>query len=179
LVSLVIDEIKKDSSLAGRVVDLGSGSGCIAISLATEQSSLQVTAVENSAASLTWLKRNIEQLAPSVRLIPEGVDEACFGEIFDVVVANPPYIPIGQELPVEVRKEPASALFGGDSQGLAIPLLFISAASRMLRYGGLFAMEHHETQGEAIAELLAGDFELIRTIKDLTGRVRFTTARKK
>ena len=81
-------------------------------------------------------------------------------------------------LPVEVRKEPESALFGGDKAGIAIPAAFLTAATRLLKVGGFLAVEHHETQGDLIADLLAAKFSEIKTIKDLTGRVRFTTARK-
>ena len=179
LVSIVLTEIKEHpASQKLSVIDLGSGSGCIAISLATERDTLGVTAVENSVDALSWLHKNVETLAPRVRIVEGSVTGACKGETFDLVVANPPYIPNQQEIPVEVRKEPAVALFGGDGQGLAIPALFISAATRLLRTGGFFAMEHDETQGSAIASLLSTDYEDIKLINDLTGRPRFTTARK-
>ena len=160
------------------VIDLGSGSGCIAIALATECSSLSLTAVENSGEALPWLRKNVADLAPGIRVIESDVADACVGEKFDVVVANPPYIPAGQTLPVEVRKEPASALFGGGLDGIAIPALFIAAAIRLLNTGGFLAVEHDETQGAAIAELLATDFGDINLVVDLTGRPRFTTAKK-
>jgi len=178
LVSLVLEAIDQNSSQKLKVVDLGSGSGCVAISLATERKSLEVTAVEKSQEAFEWLEKNIAALAPDVRAVKGDVATACIGETFDVVVANPPYIPTDQQLPVEVRKEPAEALFGGDKSGSAIPLIFIEAATRLLKTSGFLALEHHESQGEMIAEFLATQFHEVRTIKDLTGRVRFTTARK-
>lgn len=175
LVSLVLGKISgKKLSL----IDLGSGSGCIAISLATESKSLAVTAVENSKEALPWLYKNVATLAPTVRVIESDVTDACLGETFDIVVANPPYIPAGQLLPVEVRKEPAVALFGGGLDGTQLPAKFIAAASRFLNPGGLLALEHDETQGTAIAKLLAKDFLEINLVVDLTGRPRFTTAKK-
>ena len=176
LVSIVLEALKDlpESS----VVDLGSGSGCIAISLATERSGFKVTAVENSKSALVWLHKNVQELAPQVSVIEAGVQTACKGQLFDLVVANPPYIPVGEALPVEVRKEPFEALFGGSLDGVQIPEQFIRAAIRLLKNGGLLAMEHHQTQAAAISDLLASEFGEIATINDLNGRPRFTTARK-
>lgn len=180
LVSIVLAEIKERSTMQKlKVVDLGSGSGCIAISLATERADVSVTAVENSIEALSWLHKNVATLAPRVRVVESSVATACKGESFDLVVANPPYIPNQQTLPMEVRKEPAVALFGGDLQGMAIPALFISAATRLLKPGGFLAMEHDQTQAEAIASLLNPAYEEIKLVNDLTGRPRFTTARKR
>ena len=178
LVSLVLEEVDKSGSQPQTLIDLGSGSGCIAISLASERKNLAVTAVENSKDAFAWLEKNIATLAPQVRVVLESAESACKGETFDYVVANPPYIPVGQPLPVEVRKEPESALFGGDKAGMTIPAAFLAAATRLLKSGGFLAIEHHETQGALIADLLAAKYTDINTIKDLTGRVRFTTARK-
>jgi len=178
LVSLVLEEVDRSDKPHLSVIDLGSGSGCIAISLATERKNLRVTAVENSAEAFTWLSKNVSALAPEVRIIQSDAQDACPNEKFEIVVANPPYIPVGQSLPAEVRKEPTDALFGGDKSGLAIPAAFIQASGRLLNSGGFLALEHHETQGAAIAELLSPDFVDIQTINDLTGRIRFTTARK-
>lgn len=176
LVSLVLGEVSgKKLSL----IDLGSGSGCIAISLATESKSLVVTAVENSKEALPWLQKNVAALSPTVRVIETDVAAACPGEKFDIVVANPPYIPIGQILPIEVRKEPAVALFGGGSDGTQLPAKFIVAASRLLTPGGFLALEHDETQGASIEKLLTKDFLEINLVVDLTGRPRFTTARRR
>ena len=160
-------------------IDLGSGSGCIAISLAAEAADLGVTAVENSAEALPWLHKNVETLAPQVRIIEDSVVSACQGELFDLVVSNPPYVPNAQDLPVEVRKEPAVALFGGDAQGITIPALFIAAATRLLKPSGFFAMEHDQTQGDAISALLSPEYAEIKLVNDLTGRPRFTVAKKR
>ncbi len=180
LVSLALTEIKERQSKSElSAIDLGAGSGCIAVSLASESKDLKVTAVENSAEALIWLHINVSTLAPGVRIIEGNVESACKGEAFDLVVANPPYIPNRQALPVEVRKEPAVALFGGDATGMAIPALFITSATRLLKSRGFLAIEHDPTQGEAIAEFLGLKFEEIKLVNDLTGRPRFTTARKR
>ena len=179
LAALVLEEIDRRSPAKSKVVDLGSGSGCIAISIASERAGSEVTAVENSPEAIEWLAKNVASLAPRVRVVAGGVADACRGEKFEIVVANPPYIPTGENLPAEVRKEPATALFGGDSTGMAVPEQFIAAADRLLASGGFLAMEHHETQGAAIAKSLATNFDEITLVKDLTGRPRFTTARKR
>ena len=180
LVALVLAEIQEHPPTQKlSVIDLGSGSGCVAISLASESADLSVTAVENSADALSWLQKNVATLAPQVRIVEASVVTACNGELFDVVVSNPPYVPNAQELPVEVRKEPAVALFGGDAQGMATPALFISAATRLLKTGGFFAMEHDQAQGAAVANLLGFEYEEIKLVNDLTGRPRFTVAKKR
>ena len=180
LVALVLAEIQEQPPTQKlNVIDLGSGSGCVAISLATERVELSVTAVENSEDALPWLHKNVETLAPQVRIVADSVVIACQGELFDLVVSNPPYVPNAQDLPVEVRKEPAVALFGGDAQGITIPALFIAAATRLLKPGGFFAMEHDQTQGDAIAALLSADYQDIKLVNDLTGRPRFTVAKKR
>ena len=175
LVTLVLGNMTSSRST---VVDLGSGSGCIAISLATESKGLKVTAVENSSDALIWLKKNVSAMAPKIRIVEGDVQEACLGETFDIVVANPPYVPTSQALPAEVRKEPSVALFGGSADGMAIPAQFILAATRLLKSGGLLVLEHDQSQGAVIASLLETNFTKISLTADLTGRPRFTTARK-
>jgi release factor glutamine methyltransferase len=93
----------------------------------------------------------------------------------DVVIANPPYIPNSQVLPRDVAEhEPAVALFGG-SDGMEVPRKFIIAAARLLKSGGFFAIEHHESQPKAIAEAMNDEFIEIKLHLDLAERPRFTT----
>ena len=164
------------------IVDLGSGAGGIAVSLATEthgKKSVNVIAVEKSKDALKWLHRNIARHEANVRVVEEGVETALMGVKCDVVVANPPYLPDEQEIPSELTFEPSLALFGGRGDGMAAPREFIKAASRLLKSGGLLAIEHNESQGKLIAKELVGDYEDIATYQDLTERPRFTVARKK
>ena len=99
----------------------------------------------------------------------------------DVVVSNPPYVPEA-EVPAqpEARLDPARALYGGDTPGLRIPRAIAHRAADLLAPGGLFAMEHHETQGPALLAALGADprFMVVRVHRDLTGRDRFLTARR-
>ncbi len=126
LVQLVLDR-----KPTGSVIDLGSGSGCIAISLAKEsKEELAVTSVEKSPEAIVWLKRNVKEQDAQVRIVESDVKDACVGELFDVVVANPPYIPNTQILPANVKYEPEMALYGGNGDGMEIPDTFIEAAIR-------------------------------------------------
>jgi release factor glutamine methyltransferase len=175
LVESVLTYIEKLSG-AVSVVDLGAGSGALALAIATEAPTTHVIAVEKSAAAIYWLKENVSFIDEKVRILESDVATALDGVKCDVVIANPPYIPDGQELPADVRDhEPAIALFGGVN-GMKVPRLFIAASVRLLKPGGFLAIEHHEEQGDEIAAVLNIDFEDILLHKDLTGRPRFTTA---
>jgi release factor glutamine methyltransferase len=175
LVESVLTHIEKLSG-AVSVVDLGSGSGALALAIATEAPQTHVIAVEKSPEAIHWLKENVSFIDEKVRILESDVATALEGVKCDVVIANPPYVPDSQELPRDVADhEPAVALFGG-ADGMKSPRLFISAAGRLLKSGGFLAIEHHEEQGGAIADVLSVDFTDILLHKDLTGRPRFTTA---
>lgn len=132
--------------------------------------------MENSSAAIEWLKKNVAFIDEKVRIVESDVVTALEGVKCDVVIANPPYIPDNQSLPLDVvGHEPASALFGG-RDGMQAPLRFIAAAARLLKPAGFLALEHHETQGAEISAVLAQDFEDILLHKDFNDRPRFTTA---
>lgn len=175
LVEAVLTFIEKREG-AISVVDLGAGSGALALAIATEAPQTHVIAVEKSPAAIEWLKENVSFIDEKVRILESDVATALVGVKCDVVIANPPYIPNSQELPLDVKvHEPKEALFGGED-GMNSPRLFIEAASRLLKSGGFLALEHHEEQGLEIAAVLHDDFSDILLHKDLTGRPRFTTA---
>ena len=175
LVESVLTHIEKLSG-AISVVDLGAGSGALALAIATEAPTTHVIAVEKSAEAIYWLKENVSFIDEKVRILESDVATALDGVKCDVVIANPPYIPDGQVLPADVRNhEPAIALFGG-ADGMKTPRLFIAASARLLKPGGFLAIEHHEAQGDEIAAVLSLDFQDILLHQDLTGRPRFTTA---
>jgi len=175
LVESVLTHIEKLSG-AVSVIDLGSGSGALALAIATEAPQTHVIAVEKSPDAIYWLKENVSFIDEKVRIVESDVSTALEGVKCDVVIANPPYVPDSQELPKDVAEhEPAIALFGG-ADGMKTPRLFISAASRLLKAGGFLAIEHHEDQGPEIAGVLISDFTDILLYQDLTGRPRFTTA---
>ena len=175
---LVEEVLKHIANLSGpvSVIDLGAGSGAMAISIATEAPNTHVIAVEKSADAIEWLKQNVAFYDESIRIVQGDVAEVLEGVKCDVVVANPPYVPDSQPLPKDVANfEPAIALFGG-VDGLELPKRFIDAAARLLKAGGLLAIEHTETQGDSIAKLLSTDFTQISLHLDLTGRPRWSSA---
>jgi release factor glutamine methyltransferase len=175
---LVEEVLKHIANLPGpvSVIDLGAGSGAMAISIATEAPNTHVIAVEKSMEAIEWLKQNVAFYDENIRIVQGDVAEVLVGVKCDVVVANPPYVPDSQPLPKDVANfEPAIALFGG-RDGLELPKRFIIAATRLLKPGGLLAIEHTETQGESIAKLLNADFNQIALHQDLSGRPRWTSA---
>jgi release factor glutamine methyltransferase len=175
LVEAVLNHIEKMNG-AVSVVDLGSGSGALALAIATEAPQTHVIAVEKSADAIHWLKENVSFIDEKVRILESDVATALEGVKCDVVIANPPYIPDSEALPKDVAThEPAVALFSGPD-GMRAPRLFIAAAARLLKPGGFLAIEHHETQAEEVGDVLTLEFEDILLHKDLNGRPRFTTA---
>ena len=184
---LIVDRVigvlnsSSDKDLPKSVIDLGAGSGAISIAIASEAllKGLKVTvvAVEKSPEAALWLNKNIAKYDLPIRVVIDDVTTALPEVKADLVVANPPYIPDHEKLPLEVeRYEPAIALRGGPVDGMQIPQQFIQAAQRLLKSGGFFIMEHHEKQGELIRKILAQDFLPAQTHADLTGRDRFTSA---
>jgi release factor glutamine methyltransferase len=173
-----------DKDLAKSVVDLGAGSGAISIAIASEATlkslKVSVIAVEKSALAVEWLNKNIAKYDLPIRVVVEDVQTALDGVKADLVVANPPYIPDDEQLPKEVENfEPEVALRGGKVDGMQVPKLFIEAAARLLKPDGILIMEHHENQSELIKQALKEEFRLPQTHADLTGRDRFTSARRR
>ncbi len=167
------------------VVDLCTGTGVIALSVATEVSGAQVIAVDLSAAAVDLARRNAATLGADIDVRQGDVaDPALLVELdgtVDVLVANPPYVPAGEIAQPEVREhDPQLALFGGGPDGLAVPADVIAAAARLLRAGGLLVMEHDVTQGAAVRKRIAATaaFDTSATHQDLTGRDRYVTARR-
>jgi len=161
------------------VIDLGSGSGALALAIATEAANSRVIAVEKSDEALVWLKKNVEAIVEDLRIVHSDVKDALPGIKCDVVIANPPYIQDASDLPRDVvEHEPAIALFGG-VDGMDAPREFIFASVRLLKPGGLLAIEHNELQGNLIAQELSNEFEEILLHKDLAGRPRWTSAIRK
>jgi len=162
-------------------VDLCTGSGAIAIAMATEVPHAEVHAVEVSAEAFVWAKLNARSSGASNLTLHFGdladAPASLDGRV-DVVVSNPPYIPDGM-IPrdLEVRLfDPELALYGGPD-GLDVVRRLEGTARRLLRAGGLLVIEHAEIQGERIRELLtAAGWRAATTHPDLTGRPRATTA---
>ena len=182
LVEAVLTHIKNlEEKVTGEisVIDLGAGSGALSLAIATEAPRSRVIAVEKSADAIVWLKRNVARISENVRVVEGDVADVLPGVKCDAVIANPPYVPDNQSLPRDVAEhEPHIALFGG-ATGLELPKRFIDAAARLLKSGGVLAIEHTEEQGAAIDALLSKDFIDIAVHQDLTGRPRWSSAVRK
>ncbi len=168
------------------VLDIGTGSGAIAISLACEGDFDRVVATDVSADALTVASGNAARNAGTLRTPIEFRHGSLFapvtGEQFDVVVSNPPYIAFKEatELPKSVRDwEPAAALVCGDD-GLCTTFRLVADAPAAVRAGGLLALEVDERRAGAVASQLYADpsWRDVRITKDLAGRDRFVIGRR-
>lgn len=171
-----------DAPSAPTVVDLGSGSGALAIAVARAVPAATVYAVERSHEAREYLRRNVEEHAPQVRIVAgDMTDPHLVAELagsVDLVVSNPPYVPESPELQVEVYADPHEAVFSG-TDGMAAIRGLVPVAQRLLRDGGALGIEHDDTTSVQVQDVVAaGGFGAIRVVKDLAGRARFVTARK-
>lgn len=177
---IAIDALDARADESPIAVDLGTGSGALALALATEVPRARVYAVELSPEAAVWTRRNIESTGAHVTLVLGDMTDALpeLDGTVSVVVSNPPYIPTGM-IPrdPEVRLfDPALALYGGED-GLDLVRALSQRALALLVPGGTLVIEHGEEQGAAIRELLAHDgWRGPATHEDLTRRDRATTA---
>lgn len=165
----------------GRAIDLGTGSGAIALSIAHERPDAEVIGVERSPEAFAWASRNRERVgAANARILLGDLAGAApeWDGTVDVVVSNPPYVPDGMvpRDPEVERFDPAAALYGGPD-GLDPMRAVAVTAQRLLKPGGLLAVEHGELQGAEVRALLGDAWQDQATHPDLTGRDRVTTAR--
>ena len=143
-----------DERGAATVVDLCTGSGAIAIAVATEVPRAEVIGVEKSPGALALAQRNNAEYGGRVRLV-EGDARVALREEdggVDVVVANPPYVSPHLRLSPEVEADPAMSLWGGGPEGLDMPRAVVARAARLLRPGGVLVMEHAENQAKALRD---------------------------
>ena len=179
VVQYAIDALLSSSESAPVGIDLGTGSGAIALAMATEVPHARIFAAELSEDAHAWASRNVAGV-DNLTLVLSDLGEA-FPELdgtASVVISNPPYVPdAATPRDPEVRLfDPAMALYGGED-GLDIVRVLSSRALRLLRPGGLLVIEHGELQGESIRDLLAVDgWRAPATHRDLTLRDRTTTA---
>lgn len=164
------------------VVDLCAGSGAIALAVKDEVPTAIVYAVELGEEAHAWAALNQERTGLDITLV-RGDARSAFPGLegsVDVVVSNPPYIPVGMvPQDPEVRDhDPDLALYGGSEDGLAVPLAVAARAAALLRPGGILVMEHADTQGEALPAGLrrTGAWRDVVDRRDLAGRPRATVA---
>ena len=182
LVEIALAEISKINKPAS-VLDLGTGSGAIALSLASSTPLASLIATDQSIEALTIAKQNTQSLALSAQIqFAQGswYEAVSPQDQFDVIVSNPPYIAsqdphLGQG---DLRFEPESALTDYGS-GLSCLQAIISGAGKFLNSGGLVAVEHGYDQSEAVVELMkeAGLVD-VQVHQDLAGHCRAVSGRK-
>ena len=197
---LLVDAVKafRTHSEPLLIVDLGSGAAALTISLAIECAPADVVGVELYEEAFRWGEVNVEKYVPqiftagsSVHLVQADFANVSEQELIDVlgkvdvVVSNPPYIPIGgipRDAEVHLY-EPSTALYGGVN-GLELVDEVIKTAARLLKPGGLLVIEHSDFQGEG-AELSVPDrvrssesFTEVKDNLDLNQRPRYTTAKR-
>jgi release factor glutamine methyltransferase len=171
--------VHAETGRAPVVVDLGTGSGAIALSVADEVPAATVLAVEADPAAHSWAERNCAGTSVQLRM---GDMADAFPELVgtvDVVVSNPPYIPVGAHIrDAEVAThDPPSALWSGED-GLDAIRVVERVAARLLRTGGLVVVEHADIQGTAAPGVFAdtGRWRDVGDHRDLAGRDRYVTA---
>jgi len=179
---LAISALRSICARPAVAVDLCTGSGAIALAIKDEVPAAQVHGVELSELACAWAIRNRDDLGLDVD-IRLGDATCAFPDLdgaVDVVVSNPPYIPVGATpQDPEVRDhDPAVALYGGSRDGLRIPLEVATRGAVLLRAGGVLVMEHADVQGDRLQAALAatGLWQDIADHEDLNGRPRAVTA---
>ena len=180
--ALKVLNARADSATGGqRIVDLCTGSGAIAAAVKSELPNAQVFAVELSEDAIPYARKNLEPLG--VHLV-QGDALTALSELagtFDAVLSNPPYIPPANVPadPEAALHDPDMALYGGGEDGMQMPSAIAARAFELLAPGGLFIMEHDDTQEEAVAELLASiGFEGYYPVRDLNNRPRHSVGYK-
>lgn len=180
LVEAVLRQLPKDAPT--RVLDVCTGSGCIAISLAAERPLASVWATDLSDDALTVAKTNAEALGVAARVtffLGNLLEPVPADARFDVIVSNPPYVASGQlkGLQKEVQQEPTLALDGG-ADGLAVIRPLVAAALPRLKPGGSVALEIAEDQGAQVKALLESQGATdVRLEKDLAKHDRMVFGR--
>jgi release factor glutamine methyltransferase len=165
----------------GRVADIGTGSGCIALSLAQEGNFTQVVGIDRSAEALSLAEENRARVGVHVELLRGDLCAALASESLDALISNPPYLTAAEyaDLNASVRKwEPAIALASG-CDGLEATAQLLDQGRRVLRPGGWLAVEVDCSRAPAAAEMaIARSWEGVGIHMDLFGRERYLLARR-
>ena len=178
LCEILLAEAKLETCVwkTGRIVDVGTGTGCIALSLASALPGAEVIGVDISTDALALARENAARvgLAERVKFLESDLLAAATGPI-SLVVANLPYIPSGEiaGLQREVLREPLTALDGGDD-GLAIVRRLVAQAGKKLAAGGRLALElHYDHPSKLAPEVVRHNFRDTQVVKDYSGHERF------
>ena len=177
LVSLVKEYIKTRNILGPRMLDVGTGTGCIAVTLALEIPGSKVFASDISETALETARQNAAELKGVVGFLNHNIiDQDIPVEQLDVVISNPPYIPLSEKSSMKnnvIRFEPPLALFVSDGDPVVFYRAIASKAFASLHSGGLLAVEINERFGSDVASILVGaGFADVRILKDLFNKER-------
>ncbi|NUQ20065.1 MAG: peptide chain release factor N(5)-glutamine methyltransferase, partial [Gemmatimonadaceae bacterium] len=184
---LLVDFALAGLAPGGIAIDVGTGSGCLALALASEGRFERVIATDISSDALAVARANASNVAPALRCPVELRQGSLLGPVARerarLVVSNPPYIASGEaaSLPRSVRDwEPALALYSGN-EGMAHIARLVTEAATVLEPRGRLAMEVDARRASLATELVAADgrYEAIEVRLDLTGRERFVLARRR
>lgn len=177
LVDLALREIPRTAEW--QILDLGTGSGAIAIALAGERLMCEITAVDVSEAALAIANENARQLSLCNITFAHGSwSEPVQGRLFDLIVSNPPYVRAGDEALAKLLHEPRDALVSGEDGLDAIRTLAAGCAA-ILKDGGVLLIEHGADQADDVAAILAAaGWAEILNHKDFSGKPRVTVAHK-
>jgi release factor glutamine methyltransferase len=180
LVRIALDHLRTRSVTQPRILDLGTGSGCVAVALAHERPDARVTAVEAAAPALALARGNAARHGVvNVEFIEGGWFAPLKARRFDIIVSNPPYVASGDPhlAAGDVRFEPVTALDGGPD-GLDALREIAAGAPHHLNTGGLVAVEHGADQGEAMRGLFSAEGLVdVETHDDAAGLPRITAGR--
>ena len=161
---------------APRVLDLGTGSGCIAVTIALDCPKAQVWACDKSKDALNVAKGNADAFGAKVTFVESNWFSAFADEKFDLIVSNPPYIEENDEHLKALRFEPVSALTSG-TDGLDDIRILAADAPKHLREHGSIIVEHGYNQGELVAAIFRSTgFASVRTVRDLGDNPRLCCA---
>lgn len=176
LVDVVLARVPRETHL--RILDLGTGSGAIALAIARDRPLCEVTGTDISADALAVARLNARRLAiPNVIFVESDWLAALGEQVFDVVVSNPPYVRDDDDALEKLACEPRRALAAGPDGLEALRVLARDCAG-VLGPAGLLALEHGADQQDAVASLLAAHgWEQIENHRDYAGLPRVTTAR--
>jgi release factor glutamine methyltransferase len=169
---ILVEKTLEKLTSGAKILDIGTGSGAIALSIKKENSDVKVFASDISEKALKIAKENGKNLNLDVNWFLGSLFSPFPGEKFNIIVSNPPYIPIGTELQLEVQKEPQSALFAKE-RGLKILFEIIESAPDYLEKNGWLLMEFGENQeNELIEKYKKHNFENVEIVNDYSGMPR-------
>ncbi len=173
---LAYDEFFGDSKVD--VCDIGTGSGCVGITLALEESKMTVTMTDISQEALDVASSNADKLGANVTLLQGDMVKPLYGKKFDIIASNPPYIPTSEDVEqLVVENEPNIALFGG-VDGLDFYRIIVGDAEKIAKEKFMFAFEHAYDKNDEIKAIILSKYPMatVKQIKDMQGRDRMTLA---